>query len=63
MQSSSLYARFWHKVFYDCGLLSTLEPFQTLRNQGLVSARSYQLNQGGYVAPEEVCEENGKFLN
>ncbi|VHO02698.1 leucine--tRNA ligase [Candidatus Rhabdochlamydia sp. T3358] len=57
-----LYARFWHKVFYDCGLVSTLEPFQTLRNQGLVSARSYQLNQGGYVAPDDVSEENGSFF-
>ncbi len=37
-----LYARFWHKVLYDCGLVSTPEPFQTLRNQGLVTARSYQ---------------------
>ncbi len=38
-----LYARFWHKVLYDCGFVSTKEPFQTLRNQGLVTARSYKL--------------------
>ena len=37
-----LYARFWHKVLYDCGYVSTSEPFQTLRNQGLIVARSYQ---------------------
>ncbi len=49
-----LYARFWHKVFYDCSLVSTLEPFQTLRNQGLVIARSYKLPEGGYVDPKEV---------
>lgn len=57
-----LYARFWHKVFYDCGLVSTLEPFQTLRNQGLVTARSYRLEQGSYVAPGDVYEKNGDFF-
>jgi leucyl-tRNA synthetase len=57
-----LYARFWHKVLYDCGYVSTIEPFQTLRNQGLLVARSYQHPNGGYVPPEEVREENGKFF-
>ena len=57
-----LYARFWHKVLYDCGLVSTLEPFQTLRNQGLVIARSFQRKGGGYVAPEEVREDHGRYL-
>jgi leucyl-tRNA synthetase len=56
-----LYARFWHKVLYDCGFVTTLEPFQTLRNQGLVVARSYQNPSGGYVSPEEVTEREGKF--
>ncbi len=57
-----LYARFWHKVLYDCGYVSTSEPFQTLRNQGLVVARSYQHPNGGYVSPEEVREEEGSFV-
>lgn len=57
-----LYARFWHKVLYDCGLVSTSEPFQTLRNQGLVVAKSYQLKTGGYVSPEEVYEKEGEFF-
>ncbi len=35
-----LYSRFWHKVLFDAGFVSTLEPFQTLRNQGIVVARS-----------------------
>ncbi|MCB1085093.1 MAG: class I tRNA ligase family protein, partial [Chlamydiia bacterium] len=48
-----LYARFWHKVLYDCGDVSTLEPFQTLRNQGLVTAKAYKKLGGGYVSPEE----------
>ena len=56
-----LYARFWHKVLYDCGLVHTLEPFMTLRNQGLVTARSFKRPGGGYVAPSEVVERNGSF--
>lgn len=56
-----LYARFWHKVLYDLGLVSTKEPFQTLRNQGLVTSKSYKLPQGVYVPEEEVMEENGEY--
>lgn len=58
-----LYARFWHKVFYDCGLVSTLEPFQSLRNQGLIVARSYQIASGAYVEPEDVVEKNGVYTH
>lgn len=58
-----LYARFWHKVLYDCGLVSTVEPFQTLRNQGLVIARSFQREGGGYVLPEEVEERQGQYFD
>jgi leucyl-tRNA synthetase len=57
-----LYARFWHKVLFDCGLVSTLEPFQRLRNQGLVVARSYQKSSGLYVPEEEVEERDGKYF-
>jgi len=56
-----LYARFWHKVLYDCGYVSTPEPFQKLRNQGLLTARSYQLPSGVYISAEEVVEKNGKY--
>jgi leucyl-tRNA synthetase len=56
-----LYSRFWHKVLYDCGYVTTIEPFQTLRNQGLVTSRSFQLPSGVYLSPEEAVEENGKF--
>lgn len=52
-----LYARFWHKVLYDLGLVHTLEPFITLRNQGLLTARSYKMEKGGYLHPNEVLEE------
>ncbi len=56
-----LYARFWHKVLYDCGEVHTLEPFKTLRNQGIIVARSYQKANRAYVAPEYVIEKEGKY--
>jgi leucyl-tRNA synthetase len=37
-----LYARFWHKVLYDLGLVSTKEPFQRLINQGMVQGKGYR---------------------
>ena len=56
-----LYARFWHKVLFDCGLVHSPEPFMTLRNQGLVTARSFKRPGGGYVAPGDAVERNGSF--
>lgn len=58
-----LYARFWHKVLYDCGYVHTLEPFQTLRNQGLIVARSFQNSTRAYVEPANVQEKDGKFFD
>lgn len=58
-----LYARFWHKVLYDCGLVSTSEPFQALRNQGLIVSRSYQQPSGSYVFPELVVEKKGVYTH
>ncbi len=58
-----LYARFWHKVLYDLGLVSTLEPFQTLRNQGLVTAPSFKRPGGGYVPPEEVHKKGDLYTH
>ncbi len=49
-----LYARFWHKVLYDCGLVSTKEPFQGLLNQGIILAESFQDEAGKYYYPHEV---------
>ncbi|MGV3525693.1 MAG: leucine--tRNA ligase [Candidatus Sericytochromatia bacterium] len=49
-----LYARFWHKVFYDLGLVSTKEPFQKLFNQGKIQARSFRDGRGKYYYPSEV---------
>jgi leucyl-tRNA synthetase len=56
-----LYARFWHKVLYDCGLVSTIEPFQQLFNQGMILAYSYQDTNGKYYYPDEVEEQNGAW--
>lgn len=56
-----LYARFWHKVLFDLGLVSTDEPFQTLRNQGLVTARTYKREAGGYVDPSRVTKKEDGY--
>lgn len=58
-----LYARFWHKVLYDCGLVSTSEPFQKLLNQGLLVSRSFQKEGGHYVSTDEVVEKEGKYCH
>jgi leucyl-tRNA synthetase len=58
-----LYARFWHKVLFDCGLVSTKEPFQKLFNQGMILASSFQDARGKYYAPAEIDDrEDGAFV-
>ena len=57
-----LYARFWHHVLHDLGLVSTREPFQRLYNQGMVHATSYRevhyaIEGGDDVAPDDVVLE------
>lgn len=56
-----LYARFWHKVLFDLGYVSTKEPFQSLRNQGLVTSMAYKKDSGGYVLFDDVEEIDGEF--
>lgn len=58
-----LYARFWHKVLYDIGYVSTREPFQSLRNQGMIVCRSYQRSNGVYVEPANVREKDGHYFD
>jgi leucyl-tRNA synthetase len=53
-----LYARFWHKVLYDCGWVSTREPFDKLFNQGMILAYSYRDAQGKYHHPSAVEERD-----
>ncbi|MCW1407159.1 leucine--tRNA ligase [Rhizobium sp. 1AS11] len=57
-----LYARFWHKVLYDIGVVSTEEPFQRLFNQGMILAHPYRDAAGRYYAPSSVVEEEGRWF-
>lgn len=56
-----LYARFWHKVLFDLGHVSSSEPFHKLFNQGYVEAYAFADSRGEYVPAEEVegNEEDG----
>ncbi len=54
-----LYSRFWHKVLYDAGYVSTSEPFLKLFNQGMILAHSYQDEAGKYYYPDQV-EKRGE---
>jgi len=57
-----LYARFWHKVLFDLGLVSTPEPFQRLVNQGLILGEDGQKmskSRGNVVNPDDVVAEYG----
>ncbi len=49
-----LYARFWHKFLFDQGAVSTPEPFQKLRHQGLILSFSYRDSNGVYHPYDEV---------
>jgi len=51
-----LYARFWHKVLYDAGIVPTKEPFHKLVNQGMILAYAYERHDGGLVAVDLVEE-------
>ncbi|MBA3538697.1 MAG: leucine--tRNA ligase [Deltaproteobacteria bacterium] len=55
-----LYARFWHKVLFDAGLVSTKEPFQRLFHQGMIHKTSFQdPKTKKYYYPDEVEERGG----
>jgi leucyl-tRNA synthetase len=58
-----LYARFWHKVLYDIGAVSSPEPFGRLFNQGLINARSYRIPGGNYVAPHLAEERDERYFH
>ncbi|MBI4716332.1 MAG: leucine--tRNA ligase [Planctomycetes bacterium] len=51
-----LYARFWHKVLYDLGYVSTREPFRRLFNQGMIQGFAYRDGRGLTVGPDLVDE-------
>ncbi len=56
-----LYARFWHKVLYDLGWVSSEEPFRRLYNQGMIQAPAYTDGRGFYVPATEVVERDGRY--
>jgi leucyl-tRNA synthetase len=58
-----LYARFWHKVLFDLGYVSSEEPFRRLVNQGYISAYAYTDERGFYVPAAEVEERDGRFFH
>jgi len=57
-----LYARFWHKVLYDLGHVSTPEPFQRLFNQGYIQAAAYADERGFYVEASAVEKQGDQFF-
>ncbi|MCF7845511.1 MAG: class I tRNA ligase family protein, partial [Candidatus Pacebacteria bacterium] len=57
-----LYARFWHKVLYDVGVVKTKEPFYRLKNQGLIMGEGgikMSKSKGNVVSPDEVIKKQG----
>ncbi|MBS1122929.1 MAG: leucyl-tRNA synthetase [Deltaproteobacteria bacterium] len=57
-----LYARFWHKVLYDAGHVSTKEPFQRLFHQGMIHKVSFKDAQGKYHQDDEVERRDGEWF-
>jgi leucyl-tRNA synthetase len=58
-----LYSRFWQKVLYDLGHVSSAEPYHRLVNQGYIQAAAYTDARGVYVPAEEVLEKDGVFVH
>jgi leucyl-tRNA synthetase len=56
-----LYSRFWHKVMFDLGHVSSEEPFHRLFNQGYIQAFAYRDARGQTVPANEVTEANGVY--
>ncbi|HOW58999.1 MAG TPA: leucine--tRNA ligase [Candidatus Omnitrophota bacterium] len=57
-----LYSRFWHKVLYDIGVVSTVEPFQKLTNQGMILGEDSQKmskSRGNVINPDEMIRQYG----
>jgi leucyl-tRNA synthetase len=57
-----LYARFWHKVLFDLGFVTTPEPFARLFNQGYILAAAYTDDRGRYVEAADVEERADGFF-
>ena len=55
-----LYARFWHKVLFDLGLVPTSEPFQKLVNQGMILGLAYRNTRGVLIPMDQIVWRDGK---
>ena len=55
-----LYARFWHKVLFDLGLVPTDEPFQRLVNQGMILGMAYRNQRGVLIPMDQITWKGGK---
>jgi leucyl-tRNA synthetase len=58
-----LYSRFWHKVLYDLGIVSTDEPYRKLFNQGMILAFAYESAAGAKITSDLVEEKGEKFYH
>jgi leucyl-tRNA synthetase len=58
-----LYSRFWHKVLFDLGIVSTDEPFKKLYNQGMILAFAYETSAGAKVSQDLVEERDGHYFH
>ncbi|MDR2887279.1 MAG: leucine--tRNA ligase [Bacteroidales bacterium] len=58
-----LYSRFWHKVLFDLGIVSTDEPYRKLFNQGMILAFAYETETGLRIPTDQVVERGGKYFN
>ena len=55
-----LYARFWHKVLFDLGLVPTKEPFQRLVNQGMILGTAFKTARGVLIPTDQITWRDGK---
>ena len=58
-----LYSRFWHKVLFDLGHVTTAEPFKRLINQGYIQGYAFKDDRGMYVEASEVKEDGGQYTH
>ncbi len=58
-----LYSRFWHKVLFDLGIVSTDEPYQRLFNQGMILAFAYETETGAKVPADMVEEKDNRYYH
>lgn len=58
-----LYSRFWHKVLFDRGYVSTMEPFQKLVNQGMILSVTYRTSEGRIIPYRQIRFEEGKAFH